>query len=548
MNIVCILYLGGWDFKIIILKKYFTSLNIVFGLEVIVVALAATGLIPREAILVWTGLAIFYMIFSPVDDSLWLVVASIPLFAALPVSDNFDTMANWRILIAVLFLVWLVKKIKIYCSSPSTALGINWIRELYQSFARRIIKSNRLSYLTIAAIIFLLICALSISVADYKILAIKKLLFLINIFLLFVVVRNKTRHKENILRVWQGVAVGGAAMLVVALVQFAAVLFVPLIDFWQFWAGNVINFFYGQNLADLLSYSNTWFAYYQGAPPTLRLFSVFPDSHSFAMFSLILVPILAAGALYFKENRRRRIWFMALAALALFGVVFSGSRGAWLSVAPVLMVILFFWLKNINKDLLSRAGRGLIIFAVIFLLSVGYPPLFYQIQAWQTGQPSSSTLSFFERARSISDLEEISNKGRLEIWRQSLTSLGQHPWLGVGLGNFITVLNENIASAKKGASAHNLYLDIAAEIGLPGLLILLLMFFDILWSAWLVWRRASEPYFKLFGLFFGLYFVWILSYSFFDVVLLNDKVLLLFMVSAATLYSLRNIIRNPEKI
>ena len=74
------------------------------------VALAATGLVPREAILIWTGLTVFYMIFSPINDSLWLVVASIPLFAALPITDNFDTLANWRVLITVLFFCLFFKK------------------------------------------------------------------------------------------------------------------------------------------------------------------------------------------------------------------------------------------------------------------------------------------------------------------------------------------------------------------------------------------------------------------------------------------------------
>ncbi|MBU2220132.1 hypothetical protein KJ665_03230, partial [Patescibacteria group bacterium] len=167
------------------MRKFFTSLNIIFGLEIIVVALAAAGLIPREAILVWTGIAIFYMIFSPVRDSLWLVVASIPLAVALPVNDAFDTLANWRILIVVLFLVWLVKEIKIYCSSPSTSLcyaqdklesrtekkyfSMNSLR----SFIRSLMGGDESAYLAIAAIIFLLITAFSIGVADYKILAIK---------------------------------------------------------------------------------------------------------------------------------------------------------------------------------------------------------------------------------------------------------------------------------------------------------------------------------------------------------------------------------------
>jgi len=181
-------------------------------------------------------------------------------------------------------------------------------------------------------------------------------------------------------------------------------------------------------------------------------------------------------------------------------------------------------------------------------MSTIYPPVFYTFQSWQTGEYSSSTLSFFERARSISDMDDVSNKGRLEIWRNSLLSLKEHPLLGVGLGNFISVIGEKTSAVKKGASAHNLYLDFAAEIGVPGTLLLIAMFIDILRTSWLVWRRANEPYFRFFGLLFGLYFLWVLGYSFFDVVLLNDKVLLLFMVSAATLYSLKNIIFDSKKI
>lgn len=516
------------------MKKYFTPLFIVFGLEAIIVALAATGLIPREAILVWTGLAVFYIIFSPVDDSLWLVIASVPLAAALPLSDTFDTLANWRILIGILFLCLLFKEglpLKIIGSGQGS-----W----------RVVKEGltccALGYL---APLFLLVGALSIFAADYKILAIKKLLFLINIFLLFLITRRMARTKESIRRVWQAAAVGGAAAITVAAIQFFSVLFLPLIDFWQFWASRVIDFFYGRNLAELLSYANTWFAYYQSAPPTLRLFSVFPDSHSFAMFSLILLPVFL-GLAVLDKKRKKLFWL--LAGLAIFGAIFSGSRGVWISSLPVILAALYFWFKEQDKTLLRQALWSLGVFVLVFFASNLYPAIFYKVQAWQTGQYSSSTVSFFERAKSISDLDETSNKGRLEIWRNSLASIARKPMLGVGLGNFISVIKEETDAAKKGASAHNLYLDIAAETGLAGLAVLLAMFADILYTAWLVWRRSSEEHFKFFGLMFGLSFIWILGYGFFDVVLLNDKVLLFFMVSAATLYSLRMIIRKPEKI
>lgn len=523
------------------LKKYFTPLNLIFFLELAIVVLGSMGLVPREAILVWTGLAIFFMIFSPVADSLWLVVASIPLAAALPISSGLDTLANWRVMIAVLFLVWLVKEIK---SCYGEATKPKRFGGICLAFFKKIIGSGKVSYLAWGIFAFLLICALSIGVADYKVLAVKKLLFWINIFLLFFVVRQEARSKEDILRVWQAMATGAVAVIAVALIQFAAVLFVPLINFWQFWAGKVISFFYGQNLADLLAYANTWFAYYNSAPPTLRLFSIFPDSHSFAMFSLLSVPVFLCLAIYFGQKKK---FFWLLAGLALLGAVFSGSRGVWISALPVLAVALYFWFKEPDKEAPKQAVYSLAIFAVIFLASTIYPPLFYKVQEWQTGQYSSSTISFFERARSISDLDETSNKGRLEIWRNSLLSIKEHPILGVGTGNFISVINEGALAAKKGASAHNLYLDVAAEVGLTGLLTLLVVFADILWTSCLVWRRSADKYFKVFGLIFGLYFVWILGYSFFDVVLFNDKVLLFFAAGAATLYNLRESIFKSEK-
>jgi O-antigen ligase len=493
------------------------------------------GLVPREAILIWTGLAIFYMLFSPLEDILWLTVASIPLYAALPLYETFDTLANWRILVLVLFVCVLFKK----------GFAFNF---------KKIIGSRRLFCDSLKRDIliwlmagFLLVALFSVGVAYYKIIAIKKLIFLLNILILFAVVKKLAHRPESILRVWQAALVGGAAVASVALCQLLAVLFVPLYNFWEFWAGKVISAFYGEGLANLLSYSNTWFAYYNVNPPTLRLFSVFPDSHSFAMFNILLLPILLALFLYRRENRRWNIFLKIMIAFSFFGIVMSGSRGAWLSIVPVFLVASGLYLYKIDEALVKKSLKTLAIFVVFFVLSVGYPPVLYTFQSWQTGNSASSTFSFFERAKSISDLDEVSNKGRLEIWRASLWSVAAHPLLGVGLGNYVVVLDEKVSAAKKGASAHNLYLDFASEIGILGTLFLIGIFADILYTSWLVWRRSKEAHFQFFALLFGLYLLWVLGYSFFDVVLLNDKVLLLFMVGAATLYSLRSIIRNQEE-
>lgn len=510
------------------MRKYLTQLNIVFATEVIIVALASLGLIPREAILLWTGLAVFYMIFSPVEDSLYLTIMSIPLFAALPITENFDSMANWRILIAVLFLCLFFKK-GISIKLVKDEAGRWHLKEKFEHY-----------FLEYLILLFLFIGALSILVADYKVLAIKKLLFLINGLFLFLVIKSLVKNREVILKVFKAAAVGAIVVIAVAAIQFITVLFVPLYSFWQFWASRVISAFYGQNLAHLLSYSNTWFSYTLGRPPILRLFSVFPDSHSFAMFLILSVPVFLFLAVFYGGQKRKKIFFWLLAILSLIGAVLSGSRGVWLSLIPVLAIAFYMWFKKIDKILVKKAAISLIFFIPIFLLASFYAPFYYKMQSL-SGNLNTAALSFFDRAKSISDFSEISNKTRLQIWRASLKSISAHPILGVGLGNYITILGEQVSAAKQGASAHNLYLDFATEIGIFGALLLILIFAEILRTSWLVFRRAKEPYFKIFGLLFGLYFLWVMIYSLFDVVLLNDKVLLFFMVGAALLYSIRGL-------
>jgi len=516
------------------LKKLFTSLNLIFAIEVIIVALVSLGLIPREAILALTGLIIFYMIFSPVEDSLYLTIMSIPLFVALPITDDFDSMANWRILIAVLFLCLFFKQ------------GISFVL-VKDANGRWHLKEKFRQYLVEYLVLpFLLIASLSILAADYKILGLKKLLFLINIFLLFLIIRNVVRNKENSLKILQAVAIGASVVILGGVIQFIVTLFVPLYSFWQFWAGKVISAFYGQNLAHLLSYSNTWFSYSSGQPPILRLFSVFPDSHSFAMFSILSLPIFLALVVFYDAQKRKKIFFWVMSVLALLGAVLSGSRGVWLTFIPVLGLAMYLFWRKTSRFLTKKALVSLLIFAAVFLLSSFYAPLYYKAQSLQ-GRMDKEALSLFDRAKSISDLDELSNKTRLQIWGVSLKAIAAHPFLGVGLGNYITVLNEDVSAAKQGASAHNLYLDFASEIGILGTLILVLIFAEILRTSWLVFRRADEPYFKMFGLAFGLYFLWVLIYSLFDVVLLNDKVFLFFVVGAAVLYSIRSIAADSRK-
>jgi O-antigen ligase len=471
------------------------SLYLVLLIEVLIVILASMGIVEREAVLIMSGLMVFYFIFSKVEDSLILFILSIPLFAALSIGD-FDSMANWRILLAILFLVWFFKKIK---------------EKPISSVIRNIVPGLLKSRLAVFVGIFLLIGLLSLFAATDVVVGIKKILFLVNIFLLFPIIIDIAKDKNQRLGIIKSGAIAGIVSLIVGYSQLIFVFLKPLYTFWQWWARNVISVFYGTNLSELLAKSNTWFSYYADSPPTLRMFSVFPDSHSFALFVIISLIFFSYLLL-----RNKKLWFIIV--LSFLALVFSGSRAVWISAAIPFLAALYLLIFKKQK-----VFKQCIVMLIIFALAFPVSSLILS-KSYQGG--GDSTLAF-KRAKTIADLEELSVKSRMGIWNTSFQSILKHPILGVGIGNYPVVLDEEISAAKKGASAHNLYLDVASEMGLLGLIVLLLIF-------WQIFKKSlRQPVFAFFIL-------WILIYNLFDVVLLNDKVLLLFMVALATLYSVRN--------
>jgi len=159
----------------------------------------------------------------------------------------------------------------------------------------------------------------------------------------------------------------------------------------------------------------------------------------------------------------------------------------------------------------------------------------------------------FLRARSTFDIGELSNKGRLEIWKDSLRFLANHKFIqGTGIGNFPTALKLIPEKTRVGASAHSLYLQMFTELGMFGFISFLVILFLILKQAYslsslktenllaskasMLRRQSLKTYFAFAFLFS---FTWILLYSLVDVTLLNDKVFLLTAILIGMLYGIQ---------
>ncbi len=546
------------------------SVKLFFLFQIITVILIVLDFLPREFSFVLTAFFLVYILIGVMQEALLIVIMSIPLFIALPISAFLDSMANWRIIIMALFLKWLIGKAK--------KNNYQW-PDLRPEKIKEFLRQRPL--IEKAGIIFLFIALFSLIGAESVGIGVKKIIFLANIFLLYILVKNIADTPDKLKTVIKISSLSAIFVLIIGYVQLFSVFFISLYDFWQYWAANIIPVFYGENLGRLLAASNTWFSYYgEGIPPTLRMFSVFPDSHSFALFNIVSVPFLLALAVYFKSKadiKKYRLTVL-LVILSLFAVILSGSRGAWVgAIMPLILslatltIVKFsgkeklgnsdFLIKNLKlfiphngipfagklKNFIIIIPKIVTVTFIIFFLS--FPISSVVLNESQKAEferlndksgKKYEQLSF-KRFASVIDVTETSNKGRIEIWKDTLNSIKKHPILGIGFGNFPIILEQDLSTGKKGASAHNIYLDIWAETGILGLAMFLLIFYEIGKTAYGVFRDSNDEIFKIFGAAVTIYLIWILGYGLFDVVLFNDKVLMLFTVAIGLLYGLADL-------
>jgi len=231
---------------------------------------------------------------------------------------------------------------------------------------------------------------------------------------------------------------------------------------------------------------------------------------------------------------------------------FSVSRGAWVGWLGALASAAYFAvyakvpekIRIFKKEHVSGGGK---IYKAILLAALSFVVMFpvsnlvlsenQDVQLIREGKLAGlEKYALLKRTWSISDMDETSNKGRLEIWRDSAVSFSRHPLTGIGIGNFPLALSEKVTNARIGASAHNIYLDIAVEMGIFGLLLFLLMLFGICRQLFRLSQKLADGNMRLLAGAFLVSFVWTLTYGFFDVVILNDKVLMFMVILLALLY------------
>ena len=198
------------------------------------------------------------------------------------------------------------------------------------------------------------------------------------------------------------------------------------------------------------------------------------DANDFATFAVTALPLGLYCVAAARHLYTRALGCIALALLAV-AFVWTGSRGGFIAF---LAVVLYIVLRYRTVPLVWRAaGMGLVAIVVVAAASERY---------WS----QMSTIL------SDTDYNRTEETGRMQIWSRGIGYALSHPVLGVGPDNFPAAegllapfaSRQQLGVGVRWNAAHNSYIQVAAELGLPGLL----FFIGFLVSTLAALRRAMS--------------------------------------------------------
>jgi O-antigen ligase len=165
-----------------------------------------------------------------------------------------------------------------------------------------------------------------------------------------------------------------------------------------------------------------------------------------------------------------RILFLYCAAVSLTGLLISGSRGGYLSIAVGGLVLGCF----IAYHLLRQAPkRGWVVLAIggLLLLSATI----------STARLTNSSTLLSQRFGAIADSGDI----RLVLWQAAVREFQLQPWTGTGAGTYFIYGRKfrDPSVQMDPVYAHNDYLQLLAEFGLVGAVLFAFFLCTHLWAA-----------------------------------------------------------------
>lgn len=210
------------------------------------------------------------------------------------------------------------------------------------------------------------------------------------------------------------------------------------------------------------------------------------DPNRYAQILLVVLP----WAAYFTRHARtpsRRVAGRAAVALIAAAIALTYSRGAFLAMAPLAACLLAWRYVSLTR----LAGLGLALACLVMLVAPSY------------GTRMATIAGLGALGDADAGVEpDGAIRGRATEMLAALAVFLDHPWLGVGPGQYVPSYSQqyqqldevSFRSLPRPREAHSLYVAIAAETGMAGLLVFALVVgvpFLALGRARRYWRARS---------------------------------------------------------
>jgi O-antigen ligase len=204
---------------------------------------------------------------------------------------------------------------------------------------------------------------------------------------------------------------------------------------------------------------------YGGSVAGFRPMGLTGDSNYYAIMADLWIPAAYLWT-FSRRPRWERVYAGACLVCSVLGVTLASSRGGFMGLAAAFGLLIVYSQRPLrNIGVLAALAVPLLLFA-----------------------PNSPVRRFMEPSHGDKQAEDF----RLITWKAGLRMIAAHPVAGVGVHNFRPLVvqyelpGENVTSL-----AHNTYIDIGAELGIPGFLVFVGMLAATFWSLGKTYRAAN---------------------------------------------------------
>lgn len=176
------------------------------------------------------------------------------------------------------------------------------------------------------------------------------------------------------------------------------------------------------------------------------------------------------GFVQFVKRKKLQLMFYGLVAVTIFADLYTFSRGSYLALIVSVIVL------GLLKD------RKLIVIAAVFLFT------------WQAIVPTAVRERVNMTKNSNGRLEDSAQE-RVRLWEAAEASILSDPVLGVGFATY--QLSAHVDGLR---DTHNWYVKVMVETGIIGMIIVLVMLYQVLALAYRLFKRAEDPLYRGLGL------------------------------------------------